>query len=270
MFRESTSDEFNLRRNASHFSKLSSSIASKMGGSLRKVLSTTLTDQSDDGIERLSSSKYLNTLSEDFKCKIGFKSGGEDFIALGLTGEFIKKCSYKWVGGKSGSLDLNKMSSIVEDSFMSVIYDCCKEGLGQSLEEFGGSDFELGYIDDKDLALSKDADVLYSKITFSFEDYDAILYIMGTANLVSNLQVERQEKENKSFQSFLREQVTQRLVVEFGSLELTPRQLKELQVGQRFIVKHEDVCEIKAVGSEKTICYGELGSNEKDERVVMI
>lgn len=270
MFRESTSEEFNLRRNASHFSKLSDEISSKMGGSLRRILSATITDKSDGKIEKISASQYISTLSEDFRFKIGFKTGDKDFFAFGVTNEFIKKCAYKWCGGRNSSFEQAKTSSIVEESFISVLFSACHNNLEQALRSFGDESISVGYIDDKELALGKGTDILYSKLIFSFEEYEATLYLMGTTNIVASLQVEHQEKDNDSFKNLLSSEIKQELIVEFGQLELTPSELKNLAVGQKFRLKCDGLVDVKAIGSSKPICQGELGYNDKDERVVKI
>lgn len=271
MFPELTREEFLLKRSSSHFSRLAEDLSSHIAGSLRKAISVTITDIGSPKIEKMSSQEYFNTFSNDFLYKIGFNDGDENFIAFGITLDFIKRSTYKWVGANTKDVKPSEGLSIIEDSFMEKLFPICRENLLEALEKRNCVDVAVDFIDDRDLGIGKENEILVCNLDFDFGDYEASLYLVGTTDLISGLHVERRGSNNKLFREHLGQEVKQSLIASIGDIQLNPIELKQLHVGQKLPIEWDgEECIVRLAGVEETFTKGSLGQNEKRFKSVKI
>ncbi len=258
-FKEISREEHELKMHSSHFLSLANSISTTLSSSLRKELDTTVTqsEQQGHGV-KIPATEYLENQSKAFHTKIGYKSGESDFIAFGLTTEFIQKCAHKWIGG-GGDAETREGISMVEEAFLPTLIDLCVRNLHSALDKLIPQDAFIGIMDDKELALSKETDILCYELKFSFGSYHGSISFMATAEFVASLREDQQAKENIKFKDYLNTNIVRELTVEFGQISLTTDQVKSLKKGDKLHIDHDEVCTIHAEGSKEPFGYGMLG-----------
>lgn len=271
VFEEISKEEHELRMHSSHFLSLANNISTTLSGSLRKILKETITQSENDTRgSKIPATEYLEKHSRNYHAKVGYISGNSDFISFGLTTEFIQKCCHKWISG-GGSPVIRKELSMVEEAFLPTLTELCVENLSQALDKLIPSGAEVSIIDDKELALAKDKNILCYDLNFSFGEYNGTLHLMATADFVASLREEQQAKANNQFKQYLNSNITKKLTVEFGEINLTTQQVKNLKKGDVLYIEHDNFCSIHAEGASETFGYGELGVNQDtNQRVVKI
>lgn len=273
IFPESTQEQFGLKLQSSHFLALANDTASKTSGTMRRLLSTTVTLGDDSGhLQKMTSTNYIKTLSNDFIAKVGVRTDSEDFVAIGVTRDFVQKCAYKWVGG-GNKPETVEDGSLIDGTFRNILLKVLTEDLQSSLSAVASADIdhEVSVFDPSDLSLSSDVEILSCEMVYAFDNFTTTLHFVATAGFVASIQVEKKGQENRSFKDYLEQNLLKEIKVELGTVHLTTDEVKTLEVGAHVPVQHAGTVKLLVDGSDEVLANGTFGSDaESGQRMVKI
>ncbi|MDK9793920.1 hypothetical protein [Vibrio sp. D431a] len=272
IFKEISKDEFFLKKNSSQFQSLSNTIAARVGGVLRDIIDHNVTESNEQSINKIGTNTYLNEFSDKYNYKLGILIGEADFITVAFDNAFLKTCSYFWVGGTGKSEHENKVGklTLIEETFLDQFYAKIKSKVDETLQEFGLTQASVNFIVDKAIALKKDSEILLNHISYNIDRDQARMVLMGTTNVIANMQNNLVQQSAEELTSFVRNEIKHDVIVEMCELEIPANTFLNMKAGDRFKIDYKGSAKLRISEQENHFCEGSILQGEGNTKLIKI
>ncbi|CAH7368820.1 hypothetical protein VCHA53O466_40294 [Vibrio chagasii] len=272
IFKQISKDEFYLRKSSSQFQNLSNVMAARIGGVLRDIMNSNVTESNEQSILKLDANNYINECSNEYPYKLGILIGEADFLTIAFAPQFIKTCTYFWLGGKGEApVSTSFRKSVVEDTFLDLFVSKVKDKINETLLEFGLEDASVDFIVDKAIALKKDTEILLNHISYNIDEDQARMVLMGTTNIISNMQNNISSQSKCGLVNFTRNVIQHEVVAEMKEIVVPATTVLQLKVGDKFKLNYDNSTKLRISGQESHLFEGILLESETDhEKVIKI
>lgn len=268
MFKTTTSKDFDFRKNSERIGTFTDNFSSRVGSSLRKLLSESLSQSERRDAIKVSYNEYIDSISSTYPYKVGLNVDEFNFIYVGLSVDFINKASYSWTGGVN-SPESNVAGEILVKSFTSCIKNYIKSDLTHCLKNTSLSKSNVDFFDDKTVSFNDENDIFISEMIFEFNGIKLNIPLIATSGMIDALNGAADSKPT-NYKKKIVDGVKLDVIAELGRCNLTLTELNNLKVGDSLKIIVSDTAELVVKGTNMVLVKGEIGINKKEQRVIKI